>query len=247
MSINDFFKTKHYLPSYDEQRKIGRFLNLVEEKIETQNKIIEENKTLKNQLIDTLIYGRSDATYITLSDYCSLKNGYPFKSCCYVESGKYSIITIGNVQGNRFLNMGGAKTIKSLPLDIQEHQILRKGDILISLTGNVGRVSIVDEDNCLLNQRVGLLTFNDPTITEYVFQCLSSHKFELEMAKKGQGAAQLNIGNNDVTSYKIPISKNNTDSIAKVLRKIDEKIIIEEKLKKLLSEQKKYLLENLFI
>ena len=236
-----------FAPNIDSQRKIGLFLSLIDERIEAQNKIIKDNKTFKNQLTEKLIYKNSDVIYIALSNYCCLKNGYSFKSDCYSENGEYSIVTIGNVQGERYLNLEGAKTINTLPNDIQKHQILQKGDILVSLTGNVGRVSIVNKDNCLLNQRVGLLSFIDSKHIEYIFQCLSSPRFEMEMTRKGQGAAQLNLGTNDVASYKIPMRKNNADLVAKLLKKIDEKIILEEQINNLLKKQKQFLLANLFI
>ena len=226
---------------------VVELLNTIEKRIETQNKIIKDNKTFKNQLTEKLIYKNSDVIYIALSNYCCLKNGYSFKSDCYSENGEYSIVTIGNVQGERYLNLEGAKTINTLPNDIQKHQILQKGDILVSLTGNVGRVSIVNKDNCLLNQRVGLLSFIDSKHIEYIFQCLSSPRFEMEMTRKGQGAAQLNLGTNDVASYKIPMRKNNADLVAKLLKKIDEKIILEEQINNLLKKQKQFLLANLFI
>ena len=239
--------TDIFIPDLNTQEKIAIFLSKIDDRIETQNKIIKDNKTFKNQLTEKLIYKNSDVIYIALSNYCCLKNGYSFKSDCYSENGEYSIVTIGNVQGERYLNLEGAKTINTLPNDIQKHQILQKGDILVSLTGNVGRVSIVNKDNCLLNQRVGLLSFIDSKHIEYIFQCLSSPRFEMEMTRKGQGAAQLNLGTNDVASYKIPMRKNNADLVAKLLKKIDEKIILEEQINNLLKKQKQFLLANLFI
>ena len=45
MSIDDFFKTKHIFPLVKEQEKIGIFLNLINDRINTQNKIIKEQNS----------------------------------------------------------------------------------------------------------------------------------------------------------------------------------------------------------
>ena len=46
MSVDDYFATKHYLPTFPEQRKIADFLNLIVKRIEIQNKIIKHRKSL---------------------------------------------------------------------------------------------------------------------------------------------------------------------------------------------------------
>ena len=58
IGIQDFFATKHYLPqSILEQEKIACFLNLIEERIRLQNKIIEKLETLIKGLNNILLYG----------------------------------------------------------------------------------------------------------------------------------------------------------------------------------------------
>ena len=46
MSVDDYFATKHYLPTLPEQRKIAEFLHLIVKRIEIQNKIIKHRKSL---------------------------------------------------------------------------------------------------------------------------------------------------------------------------------------------------------
>lgn len=46
MAVDDYFATKHYLPSLSEQKKIACFLNLITKRIEIQNKIISKYETL---------------------------------------------------------------------------------------------------------------------------------------------------------------------------------------------------------
>ena len=51
MSVDDYFATKHYLPTLPEQRKIADFLNLIVKRIEIQNKIIKHRKSLIFSLV----------------------------------------------------------------------------------------------------------------------------------------------------------------------------------------------------
>ena len=246
----DLKKIKVYIPSIQEQMKISSLLNLLDIRIDTQNKIIKEYHAYKNAIIDELIFKNPDLKIkVPLREFAVLKNGYAFKSDTYDDNGQYNIITIANVSGGKYINASLTNKIISLPKDIQDHQILQHGDILISLTGNVGRVSIVDVDNCLLNQRVGVLSFKDTYMKDYIYQVLSSNKFENKMIQKGQGAAQKNISNEDVETFLITVSldENNCRLIAQYLNLLDEKIAIETNLLNDYILEKKYLLNNMFV
>lgn len=54
VGVKDFFETVHFVPSIDEQKKISALLNLIDERISTQNKIIEDLKKLKSAIIERL-------------------------------------------------------------------------------------------------------------------------------------------------------------------------------------------------
>ena len=148
------------------------------------------------------LFARKDLleTTICLSNIATLKNDYAFQSGKYNALGKWKILTITNVSGERYINDEDYNCIINLPNDIQDHQVLKEGDILISLTGNVGRVSLCKDGDYLLNQRVGLLQLAKNVNQEFLYQILSSQRFENSMIACGQGAAQMNIGKGDVES-----------------------------------------------
>ena len=252
VSIKDdvFLAQPIIVPNLTTQNKVASFLSKIDQRIETQSKIIEDLELYKNTIANQLIYNNPllDRA-IPLKEYATLKNGYAFKSDTYSESGNYKVVTIANVTGNKYISTSDCNSIEALPIDIQSHQILKLGDILISLTGNVGRVSIVNEVNCLLNQRVGVLFFTNIQLKKYLFQVLSNKLFETKMVQKGQGAAQKNIGNEDVESFLIPISNNleYINKITKVLDALDGKIALKKQILEKLKEQKKFLLSNMFI
>ena len=243
-------KVKLHFPILQEQQKIADLLRLINERISTQNKIIEDLKKLKSA-ISKHLFARKDLleTTICLSNIATLKNGYAFQSGKYNALGKWKILTITNVPGERYINDEDCNCIINLPNDIQDHQVLKEGDILISLTGNVGRVSLCKNGDYLLNQRVGLLQLAKNVNQEFLYQILSSQKFENSMIACGQGAAQMNIGKGDVESYVLPYSSNGNNIlwVAKILHSYDECIINEMRRLTLLTMQKQYLLTQMFI
>ncbi len=248
---DDLKKLSLYTPKvFEEQMKIVELFTLIDMRIRSQNKIIEEYKSLKNSIINQLIFNNIKLNqYVKLRDFAVLKNGYAFKNKSYTDDGKFNIITIANVQGDRYINISSCNKIHQIPKDIQPHQILDIGDILISLTGNVGRVSLINISNCLLNQRVGVLKFKNNDLKKYIFQVISNKIFENKMILKGQGAAQKNIGNEDIESFLIPFSQDISyiNEIVKLLECFDEKIAIEKQIINDYLYQKKYLLANMFI
>ena len=237
-------------PSFAEQNKIAQLLSLIDKRIVSQNKIIEDLKKLKVAISNRLLNNNTllDKT-ASLSKFGELKNGYAFKSSTYVPNGNYNIITIANVCGSREISTDCSNTISSIPKDIQSHQILKSGDILISLTGNVGRVSLNKGSNNLLNQRVGLFVPNDSILSEFLYQTLSFVQFENSMINLAQGAAQMNIGKSDVESYLVRYSDNRglINEISQILLNYDKKIEIENKYLQSLLSQKAFLLSNMFI
>lgn len=201
-------------------------------------------KALCNKLFNS---SHCDKT-IEIRQVADIYGGYAFNSKTYISDGKYRIVTIGNVTGDKYIS-GDYNRIDILPDNIQRQQILNNGDILISLTGSVGRISIVDGDNYLLNQRVAKLNVKNNLIKAYIYQYLSNSSFEKDMSNAGQGVAQKNIKNEDILSYNIRISTSQTylEKIDGLLSAYDKLIANEESILTNLYIQKSFLLNAMFI
>lgn len=237
-----------FYPSIQEQRKISAFIDKIDERIEIQNKIIEDLKVLKKELCAKLFGSPLCGRIIAIEQVADIYGGYAFNSKAYVNKGKYKIVTIGNVTGDKYIS-GNYNTIDRLPNNIQKPQVLSKGDILVSLTGNVGRISIVDGDEYLLNQRVAKLGIEDDLTKEYIYQYLSNSSFEKDMINAGQGAAQKNIKNQDILSYciRFPTDQTALENIDKLLSLYDIRITSEKAILSNLILQKSYYLRAMFI
>ncbi len=241
-------KISLYFPTIQEQQKIAGFLSAIDDRISVQNKIIEDLKVLKKELCAKLFGSPLCGRIIAIEQVADIYGGYAFNSKAYVNKGKYKIVTIGNVTGDKYIS-GNYNTIDRLPNNIQKPQVLSKGDILVSLTGNVGRISIVDGDEYLLNQRVAKLGIEDDLTKEYIYQYLSNSSFEKDMINAGQGAAQKNIKNQDILSYciRFPTDQTALENIDKLLSLYDIRITSEKAILSNLILQKSYYLRAMFI
>lgn len=141
-----------------------------------------------------------------LGEVCELMNGYAFQSKQYTNEG-FFVIRIGNVQDG-YIELNNPRYIK-LKEEKQKKFILQSGDILISLTGNVGRVGVIQEEHlpAVLNQRVAKISIKKELKTdkEYLLYFLTSEYFISELIKAGRGAAQQNISTTDIENLEIPL------------------------------------------
>lgn len=124
-----------------------------------------------------------------LGEIVNFLNGFAFKSETFVDCSPYKVVTIKNVQDGKFDGIN-VDYIEEVPKRMPQYCNLLQGDILLSLTGNVGRVCIVLGSNYLLNQRVAKLTSDHPHFTyclfrtDTIFNTLNSIAY---------GTAQLNL------------------------------------------------------
>ncbi|MDO8437417.1 MAG: restriction endonuclease subunit S [Nitrosomonadaceae bacterium] len=142
-----------------------------------------------------------------LGELLEVQNGYAFSSKDYSDSGHF-VMRIGNVQ-NGYVSLADPKFIK-LPADgALERFILSEGDILVSLTGNVGRVGVIQKKHlpAALNQRVARISIRKDSlaIRELLLFFLFSDWFREELTVAGHGAAQQNVSTKDLVEIQIPI------------------------------------------
>ena len=128
----------------------------------------------------------------TVSNLVDLLNGYAFKSSDFIENGKYYLITIKGVQDGRMI-IEGADRLDVLPDKMPQWCLLQRGDILLSLTGNVGRCCIVDADQCLLNQRVAKIRPKNDYNKLFAYVLFRQDEMKAQMISISRGTAQMNL------------------------------------------------------
>ena len=208
------------LPELETQKKIGSTLRMLDRKI-ALNEEINDNLEQQARLLYDYWFTQFDFpdengepyrssggkmvwneqlkrtipdgwTTNHLSDIFTFKSGYSFSSDLYEVSGKYKLLTIKNVQNNG-INLNVDNYINVLPDNVPDYCLLKAKDILMSLTGNVGRVGIMYADNCLLNQRVALAEPVNINQQVFVYFLLKSDIIHKQYEMIANGSSQQNL------------------------------------------------------
>ena len=195
---------KFPMPSIDIQNKIVDILSVFDDLIENnqkQIKLLEEaaQRLYKEWFIDLRFPGHENVEIVdgvpegwhedTIDTKVNLLNGFAFKSKDLEESGLFKLVTIKNVQDGYFEGKN-VKYLSKIPDKMPRHCYLNEGDLLLSLTGNVGRVCIVEGNDFLLNQRVAKISSETPAYTYCLFR---SDELFIKINNIANGAAQQNV------------------------------------------------------
>ena len=144
---------------------------------------------------------------VKLGEICNILNGYAFKSKEYVEDG-IRIIRITNVQKG-IIQDTDPKYYKIDKIETLKNYMLKENDLLISLTGNVGRVGQISKEllPAGLNQRVGCIRIKEKkdVSIDYLYQYFNSYNFERDCINNSKGIAQKNLSTEWLKNYKMKI------------------------------------------
>lgn len=207
------------LPPLEEQRRIAGILGSLDDKIELNRRInanleAQAQALFRSWFVDFEPF--RDGPFVdselgkipqgwkvgTINEIIQILSGYAFKSDTFTEAGPYRLITIKNVQDGS-LNIDGAAYLSEIPDKMPQHCYLAIGDILLSLTGNVGRVCIVDRDGLLLNQRVAKLQPKDKRNIFFTYALFRQDSFKQYLIQIAKGTAQLNLSPVETSDTKI--------------------------------------------
>ena len=144
-----------------------------------------------------------------LGDVLQIQNGYAFKSIEFIKENPENIhiplIRQSQLVGN-IVDVSNCVFLNRKYLLDKKNYIVNKGDILIGMSGSIGKVSFYEEDYpALLNQRVGKLNLydNDTFQKDFFAYLLISLESSIIQIAKGMGVQ--NISSKDIEQLKIPI------------------------------------------
>ena len=214
------------LPPLPEQKAIAEVLSSLDDKIDL---LTRQNNTLED--LGQAFFRKwfvEDADEklkkYPLSELMVIQNGFAFRSRDYQDAGKYKIVTIKNVQDG-FIDTSGTTFLNQLPVGMPDYVLLTIGDVLISLTGNVGRVGIVVEDNLLLNQRVAKISPYNPEYLPFLYFYFRNETTREYLINLAHGTAQANLSPIETLKTEVSFSKTLIKKYSELFMPMYQKII----------------------
>lgn len=242
--VNDFFNTKHAVPTIENQIKIAGFLDLIEKRIQTQIKIIN---SIESQIRAINNHIASDSTSSELN-IASLFHVKTSNKLVESNTGKFCIVDMGTIDAN-----GNYITGKYTD---DETSLIPYGTLVMP-KDDIGGGKIICKTMCInssnkyaLSDHVFALKLKNDKYNPVYFSALINSQYNNHKLKKlVTGSAQLGINQENLNRYKLKFS----DSLelqhkySKIIVRLNEELIIEKRLLDLFSSQKKYLLKNMFV
>lgn len=195
------------IPPLPEQRRIVTKLDAAFAALREAEGHLERNRANARELFESYLNGvfegKEGWVEVRLGDLVDIQNGYAFKSISYTNSGHF-LIRISNVQDGR-VTLDNPKYV-AIDEPRKERFILDEGDILVSLTGNIGRVGLVKAEHlpAALNQRVARVTIRERKRIQqsFLFFFLRSTFFREHLQNAGHGAAQQNVSTSEIAEVR---------------------------------------------
>jgi len=240
-------------PPISEQQKVHSFLSLIDERINTQKKIIENLETLIKKMSEELFTQKTrfkkdliDWEVKKLREICKVYDG-THQTPNYVDDG-IPFYSVEHLTANQF---DKTKFISEEVFEKENKRvILERGDILMTRIGSIGVAKYINWDvNASFYVSLALIKKSRKINNEYLCHFMNSSFFQSELWKRTIHVAfpqKINLGEIGDCLIKIPSFTEQT-KIANFLSSIDEKIKVEKSLLQQYESQKKYLLANLFV
>jgi type I restriction enzyme S subunit len=169
----------------------------------------------------------------------SFQGGYAFSSRKFCESGRYQIVKMSNLYAGE-LNLARSSSFIDEIDEIEKAYLLKNEDILISLTGTVGKndfgytCRITNQNNLLLNQRVARIIVNQNSVSTLIELETKLSRFRKQFFDKAKGGTgnQTNVSTSDIAQILIPLPPTIEEqrAIAQTLSDVDILIAALDKL-----------------
>lgn len=247
LSLKSVRKTKVLLPNANEQSKIARLFDAINERIATQNKIIEDLKKLKCAIIE------KHYRQAKLHKYKICDLGVPFSvgslSKEDLSEEGYECILYGEL----FTTYGCViNEVKSHTNKIANTTLSQKGDLLFPSSTTVDAVSlispsVIDIPNVILGGDMFGIHI-DKKFNAYYLSYYINLIARKKLAIYAKGSTIIHLHYKDIAKAQLLLPDLcEQDKNAKCMMAEDAKIKVEEQLLTILEKQKQYLLRQMFI
>ena len=236
-----------YYPNIDEQRKITHLLSLIDARIATQNKIIEDLKKLKSA-ISKQVFAQEPNGWSRLDTLFSKgkAGGTPTSTNKEYYNGEIPFLSINDITKQGRYVRYTENHLSQSGLENSSAWVVPKYSLIMSMYASVGLVTI-NEIPITTSQAMFAMQLKDKDLLDYLYYYLSYFKYR-HIHKYLETGTQSNINADIVRGIMIPTYGHSRNmEIASTLQGIDVKIDNELSVLKLFNRQKNYLLSQMFI
>ena len=250
LSKDTIEKIKVHIPQIEEQQKISKFLSLLDERIATQNKIIEDLKKLKSAIIEKVFNGKHSEK-LQLNDVGSYIRGLTYSSNDVVEHGGTLVMRSNNIINGSLLDYNN--NVVFVNKQMSAEQQLQNGDVVICMANGssslVGKSSFYDgscHSPITVGAFCGIYRSKEP-IVKWLFQTNKYRRYIWNSLQGGNGAI-ANLNGEDILnmSFSIP-NATIKNTCVKMLTSVDSALENNMSLCALYTLQKQHLLRQMFI
>ena len=250
LAVNKLLKLKVALPIISEQTKIAKLLSLLDERIATQNKIIEDLKMLKSAIIEKVFNGKHSEK-LQLNDVGSYIRGLTYSSNDVVEHGGTLVMRSNNIINGSLLDYNN--NVVFVNKQMSAEQQLQDGDVVICMANGssslVGKSSFYDgnwHSPITVGAFCGIYRSKE-SIVKWLFQTNKYRRYIWNSLQGGNGAI-ANLNGEDILnmSFSIPNAPIK-DTCVKMLTSVDSALENNMSLCALYTLQKQHLLRQMFI
>ena len=238
MAVDDYFATKHYLPSLSEQKKIACFLNLITKRIEIQNKIISKYETLikgiRHRIFGSICGEKQSSLGGFLEEYSEKNVANNLQS---VAVGKYGIRKREEIYS------------KELSADYSKNKVIRKNTLIIGMGSTQIDIGILTTDDCYCVSPAyttyRIKGINSFYLQEYLIELnpLLSVRYMITSARQGKAVNKEDLMKHLMTIH----SESEQKEICKCFENLYSRLQIEKEMLSALQKQKAFLLQSMFI
>ena len=250
LSKDTIEKIKIKIPGLEEQNKIAKLMFALDERISTQNKIIEDLKKLKSAIIEN-VFDDKHSERLQLDNVGSYIRGLTYSSNDVVEHGGTLVMRSNNIVNGSLLDYNN--NVVFVNKQMSAKQQLQNGDIVICMANGssslVGKSSFYDgnwHSPITVGAFCGIYRSKEP-IVKWLFQTNKYRRYIWNSLQGGNGAiANLNgevILNMSFSIPNTPIK----DTCVKMLTSVDSALENNMSLCALYTLQKQHLLRQMFI
>ncbi len=247
LSLQSIRKTKIYIPTIEEQHKISRFLQKIDERISTQNKIIEKLETLIKGIVDSIFTANEFPKVPFKEIYVRAgEGGTPATSNPeYYDNGTIPFIKIDDLQ-NKYIKTN-KDCITELGLQKSSAWIVPANSIIYSNGATIGAISINLFPVCTKQGILGVVPKADINV-EFLYYFMTSTAFTKAVERIVTEGTMRTAYLKDINHIPCPVPCSvKQDEIAKLLSTLSEKLENEVIFQMKLQKQKEFLLSQMFI